>query len=352
MRDQRPASASVLLQLRPGARLTPAQIRGITHLVAHSVESLDPDYVTIVDTAGNLLSQPADAEVTASTAAMQRLEIQRAFEHDVERHLQSMLERLYGADRAIVRVKADMNFDSEEEVLEIFEPAAPEGLVRVSRTQEESADTLSGTGGWAGVTGNEPEGAFPTYTSPDDSSGAQRYQRRSADVQYEINRTERRRVVAPGRLEGLSVAVWIDGNLTAAETEALRATIAAAVGADRREFGVVTVAGMPFRSNLEEPRQEISDETPQERAPLKWPLWVAVGAAVGLLVALLISLVLWSRRRSVQTAVPETAVAQEEPVVTVTPPDGRARQQRTVEQLARDRPSEFARLIRTWLTEE
>ncbi|NLN19607.1 MAG: flagellar M-ring protein FliF [Firmicutes bacterium] len=354
VRDQRPATASVLLQLRPGARLSPAQIRSITHLVAHSVESLDPANVTIVDTAGNLLSQPADAETTVGTAAMQQLEIQRAFEQDVERHLQSMLERLYGSGKAIVRVKADMNFDSEEEVLEIFEPATPEGLVRISKTQEETVDTPPGTSGWAGVTGNEPEGAFPTYTSPEESSGPQRYHRRSADVQYEINRTERRRVVAPGRVEGLSVSVWIDGNLTAAETEALRASIAAAVGADRRESGLVTVASMPFRSNLEGSEPQIKDEPLQEpeRAPFNWLPWVAAGAAVGLLAALLITLALRSRRRSVETAIPETAAAQEEPVATVPPPNEQARKQRAVEQLARDRPAEFARLIRTWLTEQ
>jgi len=63
-------------------------------------------------------------------------------------------------------------------------------------------------------------------------------------------------------------------------------------------------------------------------------------------------LALRSRRRSVETAIPETAAAQEEPVATVPPPNEQARKQRAVEQLARDRPAEFARLIRTWLTEQ
>lgn len=353
VRDQRPASASVLLQLRPGARLTPGQINGIAYLIARSVESLDPADVTIVDSAGNLLSQPSDAQGVASAATMQRLEIQRSFEHDVERHLQSMLERLYGANKALVRVKAEINFDSEEEVLEIFEPAATEGLVRSSKTQEESSDSLPGSGGVAGLMANAPGQAVPSYTSPEEEAGGHRYRRQSADVVYEINRTERRRVVAPGGLQGLSVAVWIDGQLTAAETDQLSQTIAVAIGADPRRGDAVTVASMPFYSSEEMRPVAQLDEAPEKSLAGELTLWIAAGAVVGLLLlALLMTIVRWGRARSLQTAQPEMAAAQEELPVTPPPPDERERRQRAVEKLARDRPAEFARLVRTWLTEE
>jgi flagellar M-ring protein FliF len=353
VREQRPASASVLLQLRPGSKLSQGQVNGIAYLIARSVESLDPADVTIVDTAGNLLSQPADTQAVVGTVAMQRLEIQRAFEQDVERHLQSMLEPLYGVGKALVRVKADMNFDSEEETLEIFEPAASDGLVRSSKTLEEISDSMPVASGTAGVMANTPDQPIPTYTTPDGEGGSGRYQRKSAEIAYEVNRTERRRVVAPGGLLGLSVAVWIDGNLPAAEREQVRGTIIAAIGGNRRRDDVVTVESMPFRSGLQESETDGFDPRQDARQPLRLSLWIRIGALAGLLFALVLSAVLWGRRRpQVDTAMPEVAATQEQTLATVAEPDENALRRSRVEEFAREKPAEFARLVRTWLAEE
>ncbi len=54
--QQKEATASVVLQLKPGRRLDPSQIQGISSLVASSVEGLKPANVTIMDSAGATLS--------------------------------------------------------------------------------------------------------------------------------------------------------------------------------------------------------------------------------------------------------------------------------------------------------
>jgi flagellar M-ring protein FliF len=51
-----PVTASVMLKLKPGAELTPAKINGIVHLVASSVENLQPENVTVVDDSGRILT--------------------------------------------------------------------------------------------------------------------------------------------------------------------------------------------------------------------------------------------------------------------------------------------------------
>lgn len=56
--QEKPATASVVLNLRPGARLTPEQVRGIVHLVSSSVEGLNADRITVVDTSGKLIARP------------------------------------------------------------------------------------------------------------------------------------------------------------------------------------------------------------------------------------------------------------------------------------------------------
>lgn len=53
-----PVTASVLLRVKLGKKLSKDQINGIVHLVASSVENLKTENVTIVDDYGNILSQP------------------------------------------------------------------------------------------------------------------------------------------------------------------------------------------------------------------------------------------------------------------------------------------------------
>ena len=51
-----PVTASVMLRLRPGFMLAIEKINGIVHLVASSVENLQPENVTVVDDSGRILT--------------------------------------------------------------------------------------------------------------------------------------------------------------------------------------------------------------------------------------------------------------------------------------------------------
>src|SRR5437870_10633168 len=61
--------ASVVITLRGGKTLTTGQIQGIAHLVASSVEGLQPQEVTIVDSHGQVLTQPAGDLTAQQTGA-------------------------------------------------------------------------------------------------------------------------------------------------------------------------------------------------------------------------------------------------------------------------------------------
>src|SRR5437868_6333709 len=58
---QQPAKASVLVKIRPGARLSQQNVVAIDHLVASAVEGLSPDAVSVLDMNGNLLGRPKPA---------------------------------------------------------------------------------------------------------------------------------------------------------------------------------------------------------------------------------------------------------------------------------------------------
>ncbi|MBN2058468.1 MAG: flagellar M-ring protein FliF [Candidatus Saganbacteria bacterium] len=51
-----PVTASVMLRLKPGAVLSPEKVNGIIHLVSSSVENLQTENVTVVDSTGRILT--------------------------------------------------------------------------------------------------------------------------------------------------------------------------------------------------------------------------------------------------------------------------------------------------------
>src|SRR5262245_57912820 len=57
LREQKPATASVVLQLKPGTALTRGVAASITALVSRSVEGLSPENVALVDSKGRTLSE-------------------------------------------------------------------------------------------------------------------------------------------------------------------------------------------------------------------------------------------------------------------------------------------------------
>ena len=81
--EQQRVTASIIVKLAPGRALKETQVQGIVNLVAGSVEGLEPEYVTVVDAAGKVLSKKPDEGLSGPmTPGM--LEYQRAVERQME----------------------------------------------------------------------------------------------------------------------------------------------------------------------------------------------------------------------------------------------------------------------------
>jgi flagellar M-ring protein FliF len=103
--ETRQPTASIMVKVRPGASLREAEVRGIVHLVASSVEGLQPGQVTVIDTSGRLLSSPQDPNDLLGSSSDQ-LTLARSIEEGLARKAQSALEQVLGPNRAVVRVAA------------------------------------------------------------------------------------------------------------------------------------------------------------------------------------------------------------------------------------------------------
>ncbi|MCS6896780.1 MAG: flagellar basal-body MS-ring/collar protein FliF [Nitrospira sp.] len=202
--EQDRARASVVLSLRNGFTLSKAQVQGVVHLVSSSVEGLQAGDVTVVDGHGRLLSGSTTDETIGLTSS--QLEYQRTVEKDIETRIQTMLERIVGHNKAVVRVSSVIDFRKIETTEERFDPNGQ--VVRSEqRGQEKTTGTNGMVGGVPGVQSNVPPGApqEPFETSSSSS------QTKNETINYEISRVVSKIVEPVGIIRQLSVAVLVDG---------------------------------------------------------------------------------------------------------------------------------------------
>jgi flagellar M-ring protein FliF len=345
---QKPATASVFLVLRRGHVLQDNQIRGIAHLMASSVEGLLPENVTIIDNYGNVLSDrlASTTGVVNSGEILRQLEIRRSYEGALERSIQAMLERVFGFGRVIVRVTASLNFDYEELREKRSEPVVGSRGVVIS--EDIRTETYRGTdgGGVPGVAANVP--GYPAAAG----AGESEYEREEITRNYEISVSEKYQVKAPGEVRNLSVAVWVDGELTDEEKDRIRTMVSSAAGLQPERGDVVQVDGMAFARELDVP----ADAPILARGWLYSWRYILLLAAVGLL---LLILAFRRRRREEEPAVepvPEVPLLEpEEEIIErqLTPEEEqRLRVRREIERMANEDPEGLARLIRAWMIED
>ncbi len=115
------ASASVILNLKPNRNLSPEQIEGITALIAGSVEELEPSNITILDQAGNRLTDEIDYESEFSMGTTQ-MQLRQKTESYLTERGQSMLDRVLGAGNSILRVSVEHDFDRITRESDLIDP--------------------------------------------------------------------------------------------------------------------------------------------------------------------------------------------------------------------------------------
>jgi flagellar M-ring protein FliF len=162
--DNRTASASVFVQLKPGSSLDPEQVQAIINLVAASVPNLSPGEVTVVDQQGNLLSAPDGHDPYALDE--REYDMVHRMETDYARRIEALLTPLVGPGLVHAQVVAELNMGTSEQAKELYTPDSQ--IVRSEHVSQQSAGGPAG-GGVPGSLSNEPPApgvAIPPAASP------------------------------------------------------------------------------------------------------------------------------------------------------------------------------------------
>jgi flagellar M-ring protein FliF len=252
LEQQDKPTASVVLKLAPGRRLTPEQIRGIAHLVASSVEGLSAEAVTLVDHNGEQLRQEVQDPARLSLSEEQQA-YQRTLERTLERRAQGLLARAIGQDKVLVRVSAELDFQRIERAEERYDADNP-----AVRSEQRSKEVGSGPGFWAiGVPGVRSN---VTSEAEVEQQGTNTASRESETINYEVSKVVSKIVAPSGEIKRLSVAVLVDGAYqpgaqpgettyvprTEEELAKFRDMVKSAVGYNEARGDRVEIANIPF----------------------------------------------------------------------------------------------------------
>lgn len=211
-RNQKPVSASVIVDLYNGHRMSPEQISAITNLVAASVPNLDISNVNIVDQNGRLMTQGDSARELALTAS--QFQYSSRVEESYMKRIEDILTPIVGQDGVKAQVTADFDFTSSEQTRESYNPDLP--AVRSEQLEEEMLSADNALLGVPGALSNQPpaEGQAPEVASEAEAgttaADSQSSMQRRTVRNYEIDKTISHTRKPVGKLQRLSVAVVID----------------------------------------------------------------------------------------------------------------------------------------------
>lgn len=334
LRDRAPTKASVVLDLKPGLSFTAADAQGLVALMAHSVEGLDPQHVSIVDTEGRQLSSAKgiDADITG------RLEFQQRLEASLAAKAETVLAQVLGVGNAVVRVTADIDFTATTRTETSFDP---DGNVKV--LEERETETTSGPRSVAAGVPGMASNVGSVSGKPNDSPLASK--RELNKTQYENARIEDRLTKAPGQILRLTIAAVVHPpqGTDAAQTPALDAAsiekiIKQAVGFDASRNDEIAVLVAP------------PGTAPAIMSPLPpTPWWEqyerlirAASLGMGGLAALVLGWLVLRRLRPVTIApAPAEGLSLEA-----------AHRLAELSQLVREQPDVAAKVLATWIEEE
>ncbi len=329
-------SASVVLQLKPGHRLSAANIAAITHMVSGSVKGLKSEQVTVVDSQGQLLSGEGDA--TLATGAGTVHDYKEKVERGLVKKAEDLLASVLGPGRATVRVSAVVDMNSVSTITESYSPndkvATKEEITNNSETP-------------AGGTGQQASGS----SSRDET----------ILTEYEVGKTVKQLVTLPGEIRSLSVAAFVDLSDPDPNATGSGGQAALIMQVEEVEEIIRTALGLKVSDSLKvvHARFHQPTETLVEEEPSKWPRYLALARQMSLGIMAVCALLvfrIFGRARSKAVAVETQQRAEGGAGGGLLPPGASSAEpvllKRQITHALRNNPEQVREMFLNWIQEK
>ena len=251
-------TASVFVRVRGNSQLAPQTINSIRFLVANSVEGLKPAHVAVVDNLGNTEEMSDNDSLAGMTSS--QLAARRALEQYLAKKAQDMLETVLGPGQAIVRVSAEVNYDTMTKTEDKFDPDGQ--VVKTQTKNDENNDTSSSANTTpTGISANTVTDTNGTLASASPINNTKNHKTTST-IEYENAKTETTLTQAAGDIKRITAAVTVAQQFEGTgadrkpvvrspeEIAKLQRIVSSALGADTTRGDTIELAELPFNDTF------------------------------------------------------------------------------------------------------
>ncbi len=357
------ASASIVLNTKPGYNFSENQIKGLYTLVSKSVPNLPTDNIVITNQNFEYFDLNSTTNTAGDTFTAQN-NVKKQVEKDIQRQVQQMLGTLMGQNKVMVSVTADIDFTQENREENLVTPVDEENMQGIAVSAQKISETYTGENAADGgntQTANPEDAVDETTINSGTTSGDGDYEKVDDTINYEVNRIKKQISESPYKIRDLGIQVMVEPPTADDPTSLSQESI----------DDITNMLGTIVRTSIDKTATgDLTDEdlqnkiavsvqqfngkaTSTETASAGIPWWVyAVGGVLLAVIGLLIFFVIRARKK-------KAAEPEEEIISPVSIPDvneeveseGTLRRKQ-LEKMAKEKPEDFAKLLRTWITEE
>ncbi|WP_186577475.1 flagellar basal-body MS-ring/collar protein FliF [Aquibacillus kalidii] len=364
------ASASIVLNTKPGYQFEQGQISSLYHLVSKTVPNLPTDNIVIMNQNFEYFDlNNSNSFATGDTYTNQQ-KIKQDIERDIQRRVQQMLGMMVGKDKVIASVTADIDFTQENRVEQLVESVSEDGTEGLPVSIETIKESYTGNPPVTGEAGTG-EGDVTNYPATEEGNDGD-YEMVKESINNEFNRIQKDITESPYKVRDLGIQVAVDNTKDNAdgtdEVQYLSQQEEAAV-----QEGISSILNSIISTSVDKSYGEVNPEekvsivfqefngqpdfsTPTPSAGI--PTWAYIAGGALLLVIIAGLIFMLRRKKKTEEDVVETeeaiSASIEEPIPDIEPLEDNeaSRRKKQLEKMAKDKPEEFAKLLRSWISED
>ncbi len=253
-------TASVMLQLVEGKRLSSKQIRGIKNLVAAAVPNLTSANVMLIDSDGETLGDEDEMAQMGELSSVQQSYKTKEEKKKQKKIIEVISPFVGGEDKVVAQVTIEFDFSIKSSTSEVYDP---ENVVRSEQVSEERREgsTPAEVGGVPGTVSNigPVEGLSNNQVS-------EKYEKNTGTTNYEVGKTISTIKSEFARIKRVTAAVVVDGKykykmdaegkqtqeleyepLSETDLEALSALVSRSIGINEDRGDQISVQNLQFK---------------------------------------------------------------------------------------------------------
>ena len=360
------ASAAITLDTEPGHQFSSEQIATLYNLVSKSIPNLSTDNIVITNQYSEYFDLESATTGSGSTDTVQgQMEVKKTIERDLQRQVQQMLGTLMGQDKVVVSVTTDIDFKKENRQENLVQPVDEENMAGIEISAQRITETYTGSNPDAAI--GTPQGGQATdnYLDAGTGTGDGDYERIEETINHDVSRITKEIQESPYKIRDIGIQVVVEPPVrddatslsdgVRSDIEQILATIVrtsidkeAAGDLTEQQIGEkIVVSVQPFYGN---DATSIDDNTPV----IPWWIWVIGGILVVVIILLVVSL-LFTKKRKAEAEDLEAIEEQRELFVDDINEEKETEstvRRKQLEKMAKEKPEDFAKLLRSWITED